>query len=422
MAESEDSPARRKGSRRASDSIRPELRRHRHAWLDDYVPLIGDEEVERISRKVDAIAGLEVQFINSTKQGGGVAEIMRSLVPLMSGVGIRTRWTSIIGPPSFYDVTKKIHNLLQGLDGELGVGEKGLYEETVADNAAVIDRKSDFIVVHDPQPLPLIRERHGQRRWIWRCHLDLSTPNSTVRDYLVPMINGYDGTVFSLPEYALRAGPPEHFIVPAIDPFTIKNRVQDEHDCRDRLQKYGIPVDLPIVAQISRFDSWKDPDGVIEAGRIAQRELPFTLVLLGNIASDDPEGMRTYERLRGESDERTVILDGGDDQLLVNALQTVAAVVVQKSKREGFGLTVTEAMWKGRPVVAGKVGGIKAQIDDGVHGFLVSSTEETAERIVRILQDPDLGVELGENAQERVRREFLLTRLLEQYLDLFTRH
>jgi trehalose synthase len=405
-----------------AEPIWKSLSGHRYAWLDDYLPMIGEETVQRISRKVETLAGLEVQFINSTKQGGGVAEILRSLVPLMNGVGIRAHWTSITGPPSFYDVTKTIHNLLQGLDGELGGSARKHYEETVAANAAVIDLKSDVVVVHDPQPLPLIRHRNGHRRWIWRCHLDLSTPNQTIIDYLLPMVGGYDGAVFTLRDYALPASVPISFIMPAIDPFTLKNRPLDDAEARARLKQYGIPDDRPIVTQISRFDPWKDPAGLIEACRLARREIDFTLVLLGNFASDDPEGMRIYEQLLAYQDERTRILVDGDDPLLVNALQGLSAVIVQKSLREGFGLTVTEAMWKGRPVIGGRTSGIGAQIRDGVNGFLVSSIEETAARIVEILRDPALEETLGFNARETVRESFLLTRLLEQYLDLLGRH
>ncbi len=395
---------------------------HRYTWLDDYLPLVGEETVERIAQKVETLAGLEVQFINSTKQGGGVAEILRSLVPLMNGVGIRAHWTSITGPPSFYDVTKTIHNLLQGLDGELSLDSRKQYESTVAANAAVIDLKSDVVVVHDPQPLPLIQHRNGHRRWIWRCHLDLSTPNQTMLDYLLPMVGDYDDAIFTLRNYAMPAPVPTSFIMPAIDPFTLKNRPLRESEARSRLEQYGIPDDRPIVTQISRFDPWKDPSGLIEACRLARREADFTLVLLGNFASDDPEGMRIYEQLQAHQDEQTRILVDGDDPLLVNALQSLSDVIVQKSLREGFGLTVTEAMWKGRPVIGGRTAGIGAQIQDGVNGFLVSSIEETAARIVQVLRDPALGETLGSNARRSVRENFLLTRLLEQYLDLLGIH
>jgi trehalose synthase len=405
--------------RRGGDRIQG-FRRQQYSWLNDYLPMIGAETVERISRKAEVLAGMEVQHVNSTKQGGGVTEILRSLVPLMTGIGIRAHWNSIVGPPSFYDITKSLHNMLQGKPGDLSLEEWRHYEETVSGNAAIIDIRNDFVVVHDPQPLPLILHRRLRRPWLWRCHLDLSNLNKAIWDRLAGLVERYDGTIFSMPEYAQEVAVPTHFMMPAIDPFTLKNRPQEEEDCRRRLAQYGIPDDLPIVAQVSRFDPWKDPLGVIEAARIARKEVDFTLVLLGNLASDDPEGIRIYESLLDQQDERTLILIDGGDQLLVSAVQHTAAVILQKSVREGFGLTVAEAMWKSRPVIGGRVGGIVKQIEDGVSGFLVSSPEETAARIVQVLSDPNLASRLGENACHTVQKKFLMPRLLEQYLDLFS--
>lgn len=386
--------------------------------LADYLPLIGEEAVARIVHKAQTLASREIQLINSTKHGGGVAEILQSLVPLMEGLGLRAQWTGIFGQPSFFSVTKSIHNMLQGQEGELSPESRRHYEETVAANAALIGKESDFVVVHDPQPLPLVRYRNGRGRWIWHCHLDLTAPNRAVRDYLLPMVEGYDAAVFSFPDYALPVRTPLHFMMPAIDPFSPKNLELSPEEARSHLSRYGIPDDRPIVAQISRFDPWKDPLGVIEACRIARREVDFTLVLLGNMADDDPEGARIFAQLMAHRDERTLILADGDDPLLVSALQSQAAVVLQKSIREGFGLTVTEAMWKGRPVIGGRAGGIVRQIEDSVNGFLVSSTEEAAARIVQVLRDPGLGERLGLNARRTVVKKFLLTRLLEEYLDV----
>jgi trehalose synthase len=386
--------------------------------LGAYLPLIGEETVGRIALKAEALAGREVQLTNSTKQGGGVAEILQSLLPLMEGVGLQARWTGISGSTSFFTITKSIHNMLQGQEGDLSPEDRRHYEETVAANAALIGQQNDFVVVHDPQPLPLVRFRNGRGRWIWHCHLDLTTPNRAVRDYLLPMVEGYDAAVFSFPDYALPVHMPLHFMMPAIDPFTPKNLELSPEESLSRLRMYGIPDDRPIVAQVSRFDPWKDPLGVIEACRIARREVDFTLVLLGNMASDDPEGAEIFEQLMEYRDERTLVLADGDDPLLVSALQSRAAVVLQKSLREGFGLTVTEAMWKGRPVIGGKAGGITRQIEDGINGFLVSSVEEAAVRIVQLLRDPALGERLGQNARRTVAEKFLLTRLLEEYLDL----
>lgn len=254
--------------------------------------------------------------------------------------------------------------------------------------------------------------------WIWRCHIDLTNPNRELWNYLAPTVEKYDAVILSLKEYAQNIKTPQVFFMPAIDPFKIKNRAMGEEEIKERLDHYHIPTDLPLVVQISRFDRWKDPQGVIEAFKLARKKVDCTLVLLGNVATDDPEGAEVYESLLGCREERIIILSH-QDTALVNALQRKAAVVLQKSIREGFGLTVAEAMWKGTPVIGGNVGGIRHQIEDAVNGFLVSSIEEAAERIVLVLRDEQLRERLGKRAKESVRKHFLLTRYLEQYLDLF---
>ncbi len=253
---------------------------------------------------------------------------------------------------------------------------------------------------------------------MWRCHIDLSDPNRELWAYLVPFIEKYDAVIVSIPGYEQRIGVPQLFFMPAIDPFSSKNRELTDVEMDERLAHYDIPTDLPLVVQISRFDKWKDPQGVIDAFRLASKEVPCTLVLLGNVATDDPEGQEVFESLCRCKTERVFVLTF-QDSALVNTLQRRAAVVLQKSIREGFGLTVTEAMWKGTPVIGGNVGGIPHQIEDGVNGFLVSSVEQAAERIVQLLRDEGLRIRLGHAARETVREKFLLSRLLEQYLDLF---
>jgi trehalose synthase len=255
--------------------------------------------------------------------------------------------------------------------------------------------------------------------WIWRCHLDLTRPHPGLWNYFVPFIEKYDAVILSLKKYAQPLETPQAFFMPAIDPFTRKNRELSDTEIDERLRHYDIPTDLPLVVQISRFDRWKDPQGVIEAFEIARKEVDATLVLLGNVATDDPEGEEIYHSLHHHREERILILSV-QDSALVNALQRRAAVVLQKSIREGFGLTVTEAMWKGAAVIGGNTGGIRCQIQDGVNGFLVSSVPEAARRIVQLLRDEKLREQLGERARATVRRKFLLTRLLEQYLDLFS--
>lgn len=388
------------------------------AAIDRYLPLVGAAEVSRVKEMARAFAGRRIQHINATKHGGGVAEILHSLIPLADSLGLDVRWDVIVGMDGYFDVTKKMHNLLQGADGGLSEAEWRVYLAGADRNAAVVDPEAALIVVHDPQPLHLIGGRNGVARWVWRCHLDLTETNGGLWQRLAPMVDRYDATIFSLPDYSQPARPPASFILPAIDPFTPKNRVMPAADCRRHLARYKIPTDLPIVTQISRFDPWKDPAGVIEASRLARKEADHTLVMLGNMASDDPEGQRLYAELERYRDDRTLIMADGDDRDLVNALQSSADVVLQKSIREGFGLTVTEALWKGRAVIAGRVGGIVHQIEDGETGFLVDSVEAAAGRIVELLRDPGLRTRLGTAGRETVRERFLLLRLLAQELEV----
>jgi trehalose synthase len=310
-----------------------------------------------------------------------------------------------------------MHNALQGGDINLSELKREIYERVVYDNSVRNDLDHDRIVVHDPQPLPLINHYEKKGPWVWRCHVDLTSPNSEMWSYLSSFIEKYDAVIVTLEEYAQQLQTPQVFFMPAIDPFSIKNRELTESERQSRLDYYGIPTDLPLVTQVSRFDSWKDPEGVIRAFKLAREEVDATLVLLGDVATDDPEGEKVYQSLLDYREERIIIL-ARQDTALVNALQSRSAVVVQKSIREGFGLTVTEAMWKATPVVGGNVGGIKYQIEDGVNGYLVSSVEEAAQRIVQLLKDEELRQAMGQRARESVRERFLMIRLLEQYLDL----
>lgn len=386
--------------------------------IEQYEPLIGAAAVERLMRKAKRMHDLRVINISSTFYGGGVAEILSSLTLVERSVGIRADWRLIQGSPDFFSVTKKLHNALQGADINLSDLKKEIYEEIIFQNALRMEVDADVVVVHDPQPLPLITHFRHTCPWVWRCHVDLSQPHREAWQYLRGFVEEYDAMIVSLPDYAQEVGVPQLFFMPAIDPFSIKNRDLDEAEIDDRLDHYGIPDDLPIVAQISRFDRWKDPQGVIEAFRLARKKVDATLVLLGNVATDDPEGQEVFESLLDCKEERILILTA-EDSALVNALQRRAAVVLQKSLREGFGLTVTEAMWKGAAVIGGDCGGIRHQIEDGKNGFLVSTVEQAADRIVRLVEDERLRRRLGEAARETVRERFLMSRLAEQYLDLF---
>ncbi len=390
------------------------------AWridIDDYAPLIGDDALARIRYKANRLRGLRVLHLSSTFYGGGVAELLSSATLLQRALGLRADWRLIQGGPDFFNVTKKLHNALQGGSIRLTDLKRDVYEETIAHNALRLDADYDFVIVHDPQPLPMIRHYRRTCPWVWRCHVDLTQPDPEVWRYLAGFVDEYDAMVVSLPEYAQQVAPPQVFTMPAIDPFSLKNRELPDADIDERLRRHGIPRDLPLVVQVSRFDRWKDPEGVIEAFRLASSEVDARLVLLGNVATDDPEGQAVFECLLRHKADRVMIMTV-EDSALVNALQRRAAVVLQKSLREGFGLTVTEAMWKGAAVIGGDCGGIRHQIEDGVSGFLVASVEDTARRIVALLRDPERRAAIGRSAREAVRSRFLMTRMVEQELDL----
>jgi trehalose synthase len=385
--------------------------------VEDYEALIGRQSVDRILEKVRRLGDLHVVNLSSTYYGGGVAELLSSLTLLMNSSGIKTGWRVIQGRPDFFSITKKMHNALQGADINLTDLKLRIYEEVAFENAARNHLDHDVVIVHDPQPLPLIQYYRKKAPWIWRCHVDLSQPNGELWSYLAPLVERYDAVVLSLPEYAQKLSTPQRFIIPAIDPFSTTNKDLSEAEIDERLSHYDIPTDLPLVVQVSRFDKWKDPQGVIDAFKIARKQVDCTLVLVGNVATDDPEGQEVFASLCREADERIRILSV-QDTALVNALQRRAAVVLQKSIREGFGLTVAEAMWKGAAVIGGRAGGIKHQIEDGVNGFLVDSVDQAAERMVTLIKDKALASRLGQKARESVRKRFLMTRLMEDWLDL----
>src|SRR5436305_968514 len=392
---------------------------HRIQQIEDYEAFIGPVKVECIRDKAKKFKGLRVANFNSTYYGGGVAEMLSSITLLMNSLELQTEWRVIQGTPDFFSITKKMHNALQGTEIDLTRIKKEIFEQIIYENSLRNFIRHDFVIVHDPQPLPLIEHYQKQCPWIWRCHIDLSRPQSEIWKYLRRWVDRYDAAILSCPAFAQEMKPPPYFFMPAINPFNIKNRALSDKEIDERLAHYNIPTDLPLVVQVSRFDPWKDPVGVLEAFKRARKEVDATLVVLGNFATDDSEGEQIYEALCACRDERILILTSGDDSALVNALQTRATVVLQKSLREGFGLTVSEAMWKGTPVIGGNVGGIRYQIEDGVNGFLVSSIEQAAARIVQLLKDKKLRDEMGERARETVREKFLLPRYVEQYFDLF---
>ncbi len=392
--------------------------RFRTITLDDYKPYIGSEACSRILGKAENLRDLHVTNLNSTYYGGGVAELLSSLTLLMNCVGIKTGWRAIQGAPDFFSITKKMHNALQGGQINLTDRKKKIYENVICQNAMRNHLTHDIVIIHDPQPIGMINHYKKKGPWIWQCHIDISNRDEELWNYLKQDVEKYDAVITSLDDYKQEIETPQLHFMPAIDPFSIKNSELEQDEIDERLDHYDIPTDKPLIVQISRFDKWKDPEGVIKAFKKARKKIDARLVLLGNIANDDPEGPQVYQSLlKHQADD--ILIMTKQDTAMVNALQRKAAVVLQKSIREGFGLTVTEAMWKGTAVIGGNAGGIKYQIKDRENGFLVDSIDQTAERMVELINDRDLADRLGKKARETVEKKFLMTRLLEQYLDLF---
>ncbi len=390
--------------------------------IERYVGLIDAEIIAAIQRAARSIYGLRVLHVNSTFHGGGVAGMLNSLIPLMNDVGVNADWNLLYGDPAVFAVTKKLHNGLQGEDVEITQEEIDAYlsiNQTFALYSPVIHH---VVIVHDPQPLPMIRFRQRENPWVWRCHIDVSAPNPQILKLVSPFILRYDEAVVSTEAYQHPSWPIDTSIIPpAIDPFSEINREMTADEMDQKLAEYGLDCSKPVLVQVSRFDKWKDPLGVLETYQRVKQDTDCQLVLLGNMATDDPEGPEIYAQVVQKANElEDVTLITQTDPLLVNALQRCAAVVLQLSKREGFGLTVSEALWKGTPVVAGQVGGIPLQIDDGKTGFLIQpgDYDSAADRILRLLKDPALQEACGVGGREHVRRNFLVPRLLLDWLNV----
>ncbi len=400
--------------------------------LDGYRAVIGDERVEEIRRLAAPLAGARVLHLNATSFGGGVAELLATLVPLMNNVGLVADWQVIRGADEFYHVTKAMHNSLQGMFIDWTPEMRDIWLAYNRLNAELFDEQYDFVIIHDPQPAALrsflreLRPDCAGGSWIWRCHIDLTDAQVQTWELLKPYISAFDGAIFTAAEYVKDdlEGPARFIVPPAIDPLSPKNVDLPDETWHEILQRYGVDHERPIIAQISRFDPWKDPLGVIEVYRLVKREFPdLQLVLVASMAHDDPEGWAWYERTvrRAGEDFDIHILSNlnGVGNLEVNAFQRTARVVIQKSTREGFGLVVSEALWKRRPVVAGKVGGIPLQLIDGETGYLVSNTEECADRVSDLLNNGTLADRMGAAGREFVREHFLITRYLRDYLRIF---
>ena len=400
-----------------------------HKTLADYTHLVGRSLCEEIRSLAEGLEGLKVLHLSATAFGGGVSELLYSVVPLMRDVGIDAHWQVIIGREEFFFATKLLHNALQGHPLDLSPTEWRVWEEYNEMNAEMLQGGWDVIVVHDPQPAAVRRHVADKaRNWVWRCHIDLSAPHPPTIDRLVPIVSEYEALLFHMPGYVPGAldgaGDSVHIVPPAIDPLSPKNMALSSEDAAFVCDQFGVDVDRPLMCQISRFDPWKDPIGVIDAYRIVHEELPeVQLALVGAMATDDPEGWQyfnsTLEHAQGDPDIKILNNLNNVGAIEVNAFQSQADVVIQKSTREGFGLTVSEALWKGRPSIGGDVGGIPLQIEDGASGFLVSSPEECADRTLQILRDPALGKHLGRTGKEYVRTHFLTPRLVRDWLEVF---
>lgn len=395
--------------------------------LEDYLHIVGDEEIARILRKARKLYGKHFVHMNSTYHGGGVAEMLNTLVPLTNDANVDAGWRILHGNSDFFAITKQFHNSLQGADLRLTEAKKQIYLDTNREFSIFTHIDHDAVVIHDPQPLPLIRNYQKAQPWIWRCHIDISEPNRELWDFLKQFIIRYDMVIISSDTYRKPDLPVEQRVIePAINPLSPKNEELTDEHVRSILGNFGIPLDKPIITQISRFDPWKDPQGVLDVYRLVRERVDCRLVMCGSMASDDPEGYDVYEKTRAQAgdliDSGEVILITYESNIMVNAIQRAASVIIQKSLREGFGLTVTEGLWKEKPVVASRVGGIPLQIEDGETGFLLEpgDVEGFADRTVELLQDPELAGGLGVKGKERVRKRFLITRLLSDYLDLIT--
>jgi len=399
-----------------------------HKTLTDYTHIVGKELTEQIRELAEPLKGKRVLHVSATAFGGGVSEILYTMVPLMRDVGLDAHWHVIFGKEEFFNATKLLHNSLQGAEETLSDEQWEVFDEINQINAEGLQGEWDVVIVHDPQPIGLRRGALAKGgKWIWRCHIDLSTPNPAPIARLLPMIEEYDASVWHMEQYVPndmgRHRDAVNIIPPAIDPLSPKNMAFSPEDAAFVCRQFGIDVDRPLITQVSRFDPWKDPIGVIDAYREVTAQVPEAqLAMVGSMATDDPEGMeyfqKTFEYADGDEDIKILSNLNNVGAIEVNAFQSQSDICLQKSIREGFGLTVTEALWKGRPTVAGNVGGIPLQIDDGVSGYLVDSPSECAARCVEILGDPELGKELGRAGKEQARRQFLTPRLLRDWLNL----
>ena len=396
--------------------------------LADYTHLLGRGLIDEVRELAEPLKGKRVLHVSATAFGGGVSEILYTMVPLMRDVGLDCHWHVILGREEFFNVTKLMHNSLQGAPEAIDEQQWEVFEAYNAMNAQGLEGTWDLIIVHDPQPAGLMANvPEKAKRWVWRCHIDLSDPNPATLARLLPLLTRYDATVWHREEYvpAKLDGGVRKLYPPAIDPLSPKNMALSPEDAAFVCEQFGIDTERPLICQVSRFDPWKDPIGVIDAYRMVRESVAdVQLALVGSMATDDPEGWeffhRTFRHADGDPDIKILNNLNNVGAIEVNAFQSQADVCMQKSIREGFGLTVTEAQWKGRPMIGGDVGGIPLQIVDGASGFLVHSPEEAAQRTVELLEDPELAKRIGRAGKEHAREHFLTPRLLRDWLALMT--
>jgi trehalose synthase len=391
--------------------------------LKDYRELVPKGTIDFLNRLAEQLKGRKILHINSTKLGGGVAEMLRSDVLLLQDIGIDAEWQIISGTEEFFNVTKSFHNALQGQDQHLSQQMLKAYLEVNRENAKRLSIDAHYVVIHDPQPAALIESRPAQGKWVWRCHIDISRPQWKVWSFLRQFVVNYDAAVFSLPRFAQRLPIAQFLIYPAIDPLSDKNRDLSPQEQAQILTRLNVPTDKPTLLQVSRFDRFKDPLGVIQTYRLVKKHHDVQLVLAGGEATDDPEGKTVLSEVREaarDDPDIHILLLPPDANVEINALQRAATIVLQKSLREGFGLTVAEAMWKGKPVIGSSTGGIIVQVVYGVTGFTVNSVEGAAFRIHHLLDNPEVMTKIGEDGKEYVRQNFLITRNLGDWLALMS--
>lgn len=393
------------------------------AELSAYAPIVGPQVLNEIRQVARALEGRSVVHVNSTAVGGGVAEILMNMIPMLIELGVPSRWDVLKGGDRFFAFTKRVHNGLHGRPEEVTAADLESWEATTLQNLQAMELNADFVFIHDPQPIGLVRARAGQtNHWVWRCHVDVSAPYPEVWDLLVPWIEQFDAAVFSAPAFARDLATRQVLIAPSIDPLSPKNRDLPLEQVEQIVAGYGVDTSRPVLTQISRFDGLKDPLGVIDVYKRVRRSTDCQLVLAGGGATDDPEGpailAAVQDAAAGDPDIHILFLPPGSD-IEINAIQRASTVVIQKSLKEGFGLTVSEALWKGKPVVASAVGGIPLQIAHGHSGLLSRSVEGAAFLVRQLLHEPEYARRLGENGREHVRQNFLITRHIRDYLLLF---